>query len=212
MEMLSTMSEQHRSPLEQVILEQQHRKNAARGEQRRLLKAAGKPQNNDRKPKGGGRDTWRNIDPTDWEDHDVPRTQRIMPRDEGDRRRALAQAAFKTADDASDGIAVRATVPAGEQGVVVEVSTGLCRVEIDGQTLLCHIRGNLRAQEIGFTNAIATGDEVVVRDDGAGGGVVEAVLPRRSILARPDVFSAHLRQIIVANADQVLIVASWRDP
>jgi ribosome biogenesis GTPase len=37
-------------------------------------------------------------------------------------------------------------------------------------------------------------------------------LPRRSALARPDSFMRHLRQIIAANMDQVLIVASWREP
>ena len=42
--------------------------------------------------------------------------------------------------------------------------------------------------------------------------MVEAVLPRRSALARPDVFYAHLQQLIVANVDQVLIVAAWREP
>ena len=42
--------------------------------------------------------------------------------------------------------------------------------------------------------------------------MVEAVLPRRSALARPDVFYSHLQQVIVANVDQVLIVAAWREP
>jgi len=32
------------------------------------------------------------------------------------------------------------------------------------------------------------------------------------VLARPDVFYGHLQQVIVANADQLLVVASWRDP
>ena len=32
------------------------------------------------------------------------------------------------------------------------------------------------------------------------------------MLARPDPFYTHLRQVIVANVDQVLIVASWREP
>jgi ribosome biogenesis GTPase len=41
---------------------------------------------------------------------------------------------------------------------------------------------------------------------------VEAVLPRRSALARPDVFHPHLQQVTVANVDQLLIVASWREP
>ena len=59
---------------------------------------------------------------------------------------------------------------------------------------------------------VAVGDEVLVSEDGAGTGLVEAVLPRRSVLARPDVFYSHLQQVIVANADQLLIVASWREP
>jgi ribosome biogenesis GTPase len=37
-------------------------------------------------------------------------------------------------------------------------------------------------------------------------------LPRRSILARPDVFHDHLQQVIVANIDQLLVVAAWREP
>jgi ribosome biogenesis GTPase len=83
---------------------------------------------------------------------------------------------------------------------------------MQGQDLLCGLRGSLSAQETGFTNVVAVGDHVIVSPDGAGRGVVEAVLPRRSVLARPDVFASHLQQVIVANADQLLIVASWREP
>jgi ribosome biogenesis GTPase len=64
----------------------------------------------------------------------------------------------------------------------------------------------------GFTNAIAVGDVVIVTPRGDDAGIVEAVLPRRSALARPDVHRTHLQQIIVANADQLLIVAAWREP
>ena len=52
----------------------------------------------------------------------------------------------------------------------------------------------------------------VVSHNGHERGMVEAVLPRRSALARPDVFYSHLQQVIVANVDQVLIVAAWREP
>jgi ribosome biogenesis GTPase len=100
----------------------------------------------------------------------------------------------------------------GQHGLVVEVSTGLCRVDLDGRTLVCGVRGSLSAEESGFTNVVAVGDAVVVSEDGSGQGVVEAVLPRRSFLARPDVFYGHLQQVIAANVDQVLIVASWREP
>jgi ribosome biogenesis GTPase len=100
----------------------------------------------------------------------------------------------------------------GLQGIVLEVSSSLCRVDVQGQDLLCGLRGSLSAQETGFTNVVAVGDHVIVSPDGAGRGVVEAILPRRSVLARPDVFASHLQQVIVANADQLLVVASWREP
>jgi len=60
---------------------------------------------------------------------------------------------------------------------------------------------------------------VIVSQSGTDQGVVEMILPRQSVLSRPDTFSSggrtrdrHRQQIIVANADQVLIVASWRAP
>jgi ribosome biogenesis GTPase len=77
---------------------------------------------------------------------------------------------------------------------------------------MCGLRGSLSAEETGFTNVVAVGDGVLVSADSSGWGVVEQVLPRRTILARPDVFYSHLRQVIVANAEQLLIVASWRNP
>ena len=45
-------------------------------------------------------------------------------------------------------------------------------------------------------NVVAVGDQVIVSDDGSGGGIIEQVLPRSSILARPDVFYGHRRQLV----------------
>ena len=98
------------------------------------------------------------------------------------------------------------------RGTVVEVSSGLCRVALPERTLLCTLRSSLRAPHSGFSNVLAAGDEVVVSHNGHERGLVEAVLPRRSALARPDVFYSHLQQVIVANVDQLLVVAAWREP
>ena len=95
---------------------------------------------------------------------------------------------------------------------VVSVSSGLCVVEIDGVRLQCRLRSNLTVAETSFTNVVAVGDQVIVSDNGSGGGIIEQVLPRSSILARPDVFYGHRRQLIAANVDQLLIVSSWREP
>lgn len=143
------------------------------------------------------------------DDPNLAEVERVMPRGERERRRqveALAQTDPEQVDLPA------AETQAGLRGLVVEVSSGLCRVEAAGQIHLCRLRGSLSAGETGFTNVVAVGDEVLVSADEAGGGVVEQVLPRRTILARPDVFRSHLRQIIVANAEQLLIVAAWRNP
>lgn len=128
--------------------------------------------------------------------------ERIMPRGEQERRMKVTSAVSTSeADDAT-----------GLQGIVIEVSTGLCRVSVDGKILLCRLRGTLSLEDSGFTNVVAVGDKVIISEDGQGGGVVEAVLPRQNMLARPDTFYGHLQQVIAANLDQLLIVASWRTP
>ena len=133
-----------------------------------------------------------------------------MPIDERDRRRALERAAFKPVDPPPS--TDRPAQVAADSGKVVSVSSGLCVVEIDGTRLQCRLRSGLTAAETSFTNVAAVGDRVVVSDDGSGGGIVEQVLPRSTILARPDVFYGHRRQVIAANVDQLLIVSSWREP
>ncbi len=158
-----------------------------------------------------------------------PQSERIMPPGERDRRRAF-EAAISTAlenkekdeEKSDDGAEAMEAIP-GQRGVVVEVSSNLCRVAPDlgrdGDSLICGIRGSLSAEDSGFSNVVAVGDRVIVSQSGANQGVVKAVLPRQSVLARPDTFSnggrtrdRHRQQIIVANADQILIVASWRAP
>jgi ribosome biogenesis GTPase len=150
----------------------------------------------------------------DADELEFEQSERVMPRGERERRRTiLATALANTAEEEADGSETPPpTEISGLRGTVVEVSSGLCRVELGGRTLMCGLRGSLSATDTGFTNVVAVGDEVLVFDDGSGRGVVEQVLPRRSALARPDVFRSHLQQVIVANADQLLIVASWRNP
>jgi ribosome biogenesis GTPase len=185
-----------------------------------------KPAKPGRKPRGDQGPAWRpddlddpgDPDGPDYRDDpagdDAPRSERVMPTGERQRRRtseATALAQLETAG--SPGVLVSlGSGDIGLRGVVIEVSPSLCRVDLDGRILLCPLRGTVSAASAGFTNAIAVGDAVIVTPRGSNAGIVEAVLPRRSALARPDVHRSHLQQIIVANADQLLIVAAWRDP
>ena len=103
-----------------------------------------------------------------------------------------------------------------QQGTVIEVSAGMARVSTQEETLLCTIRQSLREHETGFTNVIAVGDEVLLNFKTPKEAVIESVLPRKSILARmyrPNKGKmSDKRQIVAVNIDQVIIVASWREP
>lgn len=161
-------------------------------------------------------DAWAQFE--EWEENGVAGHERIMPVGEQERRRELENALFQSpqnmasatvGNEAADDDAAQAETI---EGRIVEVSSGLCRAATANGTLLCTVRQGLRTTETGFTNVVAVGDQVRVLELDADNGVVEQVLPRRNVLARPDVFYSHLRQILVANADQLLIVASWREP
>jgi ribosome biogenesis GTPase len=136
-------------------------------------------------------------------------SERIMPRDERERRQAIEEMML-TGERQETRRETEAA--AGPEGRVVEVSSGLCRAEVQGTVVLCSLRGSLSAVETGYTNVVAVGDRVVISQDGHGQGVIEQVLPRRNQITRPDPFYSHLQQVLAANVDQLLVVASWRDP
>lgn len=185
----------------------------------KTMRKARKQIKRNRKPKRVRRKDWSVQDFDALDDLDLPEHERVMPRGERERRRVyLAKAVASQLADSSERESEPFDEPTlvedaqGQRGIVVEVSSSLCRVELNGRSLLCSVRGSLSAEETGYTNVVAVGDEAVVSENGSEQGVVEAILPRRSVLARPDVFHSHLQQVIVANVDQLLIVASWRNP
>ncbi len=150
---------------------------------------------------------WDVVD--DYED--IEQFERIMPLDERDRRRAVEThiKAQRSEDDAA--VSSVADLDAA-YGRVIEVSMGICRVEYEGEVLLCSLRGALTVEQTGFTNVVTIGDYVDIQPTEAGKGIIEAVMPRRNSIARPDPFYTHLQQLLVANVDQLLIVAAWRQP
>jgi ribosome biogenesis GTPase len=99
-----------------------------------------------------------------------------------------------------------------ENGLVIEVSSGQCRISANGETLACTIRRALLKTDTGYTNLIAVGDQVKFTRISSHSGVIESVLPRKSMLVRPDVNNHRLKQVLVSNVDQILIIMSWRQP
>ena len=111
-------------------------------------------------------------------------------------------------------------------GHVIQVFSLFCEVESEGTTYLCVVRKTL--QRISQTQLVV-GDFVrfrIVEREGASElqaslppgnqqlpqGVVEEVLPRKTVLTRSDSFKGIVQHPIVANAQQMLIVISAKQP
>ena len=198
-------------------------------EQRKQHKKAKQQMKRNRDARPPRRRDWIGLAEIDPDDVDEGiHFERIMPRDETDRRKAIIKVAYTApAEEETPVVEAKrrfaptptpkpATVAPDEAeeqiGLVTEISTGLCRVHLDGHTLICPLRGALTAAETGYSNIIAVGDRVILGDDGQGKGVIEQILPRRNQLARIDTYHTHLQNVIAANIDQVLVVASWLEP
>ena len=147
----------------------------------------------------------------DWDDLDYEPLERIMPRDERDRRKQIEDAVIAP-PEVADAVVPPVTVTGTSTALVTAVAGMSARIEKDGQTQQATIRGLLTEIDTGFINPVAVGDRAVIAEDGAGAWAIEDVLPRRTVLARPDSFLAPRQQVIAANVDQLLIVSSWREP
>lgn len=106
-------------------------------------------------------------------------------------------------------------LPVGE---VIQVFSLYSEVEHEGVARLCVVRKTLSKTS---DTSIVVGDRVRFRPvtdaaDEAGAapqeGVIEMILPRRTVLTRADSFKGLGQHPIVANAGQMLIVASLREP
>ncbi|MDP7279970.1 MAG: ribosome small subunit-dependent GTPase A [Candidatus Poribacteria bacterium] len=101
----------------------------------------------------------------------------------------------------------------------VDSSAGDLESHQGPNTFVCQLRGSLKRSlrsETGkriYADPIAVGDRVIVSLINDQQGVIEDLLPRRTKLARrhPNP-SGIIEQIIVANAEQVIIVASAKQP
>ncbi len=100
-------------------------------------------------------------------------------------------------------------------GRVIEVHSLFLTVRHEGVDHLCVVRKTFsRLADTG----IVVGDSVRFRlgerrgDTDAPEGIIEQVLPRRTLITRSDSFKAIEQHPIVANAEQMLIVASLRRP
>ena len=98
-------------------------------------------------------------------------------------------------------------------GLVVRTHGGHYYVQAADEAVVdCALRGRLK-KERAESDLVAIGDRVLWSRTRVGAGIIEEVLPRKSVLSRrPPPPRPPVEQVIVANVDQVVIVASLRNP
>jgi len=97
------------------------------------------------------------------------------------------------------------------KGLVVRVDAKVCHVDVDGEVVLAAPRGVLFENLEGVKNPIAVGDWVMI-DPVTDPASLHEVLPRRNSISRTASSHDPREQVLVANADQLLIIASVNKP
>jgi len=143
-------------------------------------------------------------------DDEMESQQRFSARSKHAQANKILETALLRAEEQSD-IDVE-SLPVGQ---VVQVYSLFSEVASGGRTFLCVTRKTLQKRS---DTAILVGDRVRIRDlnlldeQGRPQAVIEQVLERQTILTRSDSFKGQEQHPIVANAEQMLIVAALHEP
>ncbi|HPS41614.1 MAG TPA: ribosome small subunit-dependent GTPase A, partial [Anaerolineaceae bacterium] len=98
------------------------------------------------------------------------------------------------------------------QGRVIRYQSGFSNVRTGDEVITCVIRGRLKRRTF-QGDVISIGDLVNISILPEGSGVIEEILPRHSELVRMDPTPrGEFRQILLANADQIVIVFACASP
>jgi ribosome biogenesis GTPase / thiamine phosphate phosphatase len=142
--------------------------------------------------------------------HETRQTFSARSGDKAQQRKIERTALLRAAEEAAAGDVE--SLPVAQ---VTQVYSLYCDVEREGVTYLCVVRKTLQKL---LETAIVVGDFVKLRETGISDeqgrpeAVIEQLLPRQTLLTRSDSFKAIEQHPIVANAGQMLIVVSLREP
>ena len=145
------------------------------------------------------------------DDDRIEQHERFTQRSKHRQRDKTAKTTLMRAAENADVIDIN-TLPVGQ---VMQIHSLFSEVEHQGRTYLCVVR---KTQRNTSDTQVVVGDVVRFRDAGATSeagqpeAVIEQVLPRKTLLTRADSFKARQSHPIVANAEQMLIVASLAEP
>jgi len=193
--------------------EHNYQKQIAKHERKQKLRKAKKNMRPNSHGRGPRQRDWDHLADDEWDSPGFYEDERVMPLGSESRHKVVEAIAKQSIKKAGEEVEVDPdALPDGTvQGVVIEAAGEQCVVQVDSRQMDCIVRRSLLTTETTFTSVVAAGDNVAVRLGENGSSAVEQVLPRRSVLARPDGYTSY-RQLVAANIDQVLVVASWRKP
>lgn len=142
------------------------------------------------------------------ETDDLVRDERISGKGELTRRRTVVS--HEAEGDEADAVRIDVDLAACRRGRVLSVYGLLSDVEAeDGQVYRCATRRVLKTLSTDERHVVAAGDLVLFRPGNGNEGVIERIEPRRGIVDRRIRGRQH---VLVANVDQLLIVASAAEP
>lgn len=119
----------------------------------------------------------------------------------------------RSAEAAMDAEPARPSRPGRAIGTVLRAQSGFFWVQTADGLVECKLRGKLKRERLG-TDIAVIGDLVEISLVAPGQGAVEAVLPRRTRLARraAGTRGAYKEDVLVANVDQVLLTFACAQP
>ena len=97
----------------------------------------------------------------------------------------------------------------GESAIVIAVSSGRCRLFRDGREVDCVVPSEIARRQ---RSTLTVGDRVVAEPIEHGLWRLVEILPRRTVLSRPDPLNARIERLIAANIDIAVNVVSVKAP
>lgn len=154
------------------------------------------------------RDYTRDIGEESANVEDLASGERVSGKGRLTRKRTVTGSANET-DDAGFQVELSVDESRCLEGRVIKVFGLTSIVQTAKGPFSCAIRGLLKSLATGLQNSVVAGDHVTIVPGEGDEGVIVRVLPRRNGISRT---SRGKQQIIVANVDCVLIVASAAEP
>lgn len=156
-------------------------------------------------------DLTRKFQQDDLDDSQLASGERISGKGELTRRRTvISDAGAGNAASDQTGLGAAIDTDGTQTGRVLRVHglESVVRSE-DGSEYRCAVRRVLKNLSTDQRHVVAAGDVVTFRPEGAHQGIIVAIHPRRGVLSRT---SKGRKHVLVANIDQIIIVASAAEP